>query len=499
VEDRFMRRIDMDVQQIKEIGPQLERFLREFDDCFGRSEPREHLRTYVQGQLSNLPRKSVEPMALSAGVAPRTLQGFLSYLSWDEPHLRDRQQWIVARDHSHPKAIGVIDESGNSKKGGHTACVQRQWCGNTGKTDNCVVAVHLSYVAGDFQCLLDSDLFVPESWANDPVRRQEVGIPEEVVFRTKPQIALAQIARCLANGIRVHAWTFDELYGRGREFLDGFSALGQNFVGEIPSDFTGWLQAPRVLRHPSPQERHKRGRKRRYPRLSRKALPACEVRNLATYSPVFRKQKWQRFRIKDGEKGPVVWEVKHAPFYRKQGPHGLPGPAQTLIVARNVLVPGEIKYFLSNLRIDGWSITLEWLLWVAFSRWPIERCFEIAKRELGMDHFEMRSWRGIHRHLYLTQVSQLFCARVHQQLREKKRSPESVPDRRTGSPGGLCLGAGPSVSAVRPDRRVRTGGRVYPVLSAEKSTGTSIPLEDNPAKTQNAGDRCSQTEVLYTR
>ncbi len=141
----------MDVQQIKGMGRQLKRFLNEFADCFGRSEPREHLRTYVQGQLSNLPRKSIEPMALSAGLAPRTLQGFFSYLSWDEPHMRDRLQWIVARDHADPNAVGVIDESGNPKKGRHTACVQRQWCGNTGKTDNCVVGVHLGYVAGDFQ------------------------------------------------------------------------------------------------------------------------------------------------------------------------------------------------------------------------------------------------------------------------------------------------------------------------------------------------------------
>jgi len=488
----------MDVQEIKGMGRQLRRFLGEFDDCFGRSEPRGHLRTYVQGQLSNLPRKSIEPIALSAQVAPRTLQGFFSYLSWDEPHLRDRVQWIVARDHADPQALGVIDESGNPKKGRHTAGVQRQWCGNTGKTDNCVVAVHLGYVAGDFQCLLDSDLFLPQAWAEDPVRRQEVGIPEDVVFRTKPEIALAQIARAIGHGIRVRAWTFDELYGRGREFLDAVSQLGQNFVGEIPCDFTGWLQEPRVLRHPSPQETHKGGRKRRYPRLLQKALPACEVQNLVTYSPVFRRQKWQRFRIKDGEKGPIVWEIKHATFYRKQGPHGLPGPAHTLIVARNVLDPKEIKYFLSDLVVDGQTVTLEGLLWVAFSRWPIERCFEIAKSELGMDHFEMRHWRGIHRHLYLTQVSQLFCARVHQDLREKKRAPEPVPDGRTGSLGGVCLGASASVSALCTEHRVRAGGRTDPVSSAEKPTGASLSLENHSAKTQNAEDRYSQTEVMYT-
>jgi len=114
----------MDVKQIKNMGKELKGFLHEFDDCFGRSEPREHLRRYVGGQLSDLPRKSIEPIALAAGVPPRTLQFFLSSVQWDENRLRDRIQWIVARDHSHRQAIGIIDETGNPKKGHHTAAVQ---------------------------------------------------------------------------------------------------------------------------------------------------------------------------------------------------------------------------------------------------------------------------------------------------------------------------------------------------------------------------------------
>jgi len=488
----------MEVQQIKGLGRELQKFLDEFADCFARSEPREHLRTYVQGQLSDLPRKSIEPMALAAGVTPRTLQNFVAHLLWDGPRLRDRVQWIVARDHAHPRAIGIVDESGNPKKGQHTAGVQRQWCGNTGKRDNCVVGVHLGYVAGDFHCLLDSDLYLPQGWAEDPVRRREVGIPDEVVFRTKPAIALAQIRRAMGNGIRVAAWTFDEFYGRGQEFLDGLRELGQNFVGEIPCDATGWLREPQVLQSPGPRHRPQGGPARRYPRLARKNLPASEVRHLAVYSPLFRRQKWQKFRIKDGEKGPVVWEVKHASFYRKQGRAGLPGPADTLLVARNVLDPKEIKYFLSNLVIDGQTVTLEWLLWVGFCRSPIERCFEIAKSELGMDHFEMRSWRGIHRHWYLTQVSQLFCARIRQQPREKKRSPEPRPDGRTSPPGGLCVGASAGVSAVRSNRRVRTGGRADPVLPAEKPPSPYFALEKDHRKAQSSWDQYPQTEVLYT-
>ncbi len=488
----------MDVQQIKGLGRELKKFLDEFGDCFARSEPREHLCTYVQGQLSDLPRKSIEPMALAAGVTPRTLQNFVAQLLWDGPRLRDRLQWIVAREHAHPQAIGIVDESGNPKKGRHTAGVQRQWCGNTGKRDNCVVGVHLGYVAGDFHCLLDSDLYLPQVWVEDPVRRREVGIPEEVVFRTKPEIALEQIRRALGNGIRVAAWTFDEFYGRGQEFLDGLRQLGQNFVGEVPCDATGWLRLPQVLQHPGPRRRPQGGPARRYPRLARKNLPASEVRHLAVHSPVFRGQKWQKFRIKDGEKGPVVWEVKHASFYRKQGRAGLPGPADTLIVARNVLDPTEIKYFLSNRVVDGQTVTLEWLLWVGFCRSPVERCFEIAKSELGMDHFEMRSWRGIHRHWYLTQVSQLCCARVQQQHREKKHCREPLPDGRTSPLGGLCVGASPGLSAVRANRRVRTGGHADPVLPAEEPPSPSLALEKDPATTQSSRNQYPQTEVLYT-
>ena len=257
----------MDVKEIGNMGKELAEFLGEFDDCFGRSEPRRHLRTYVGGQLSNLPRKSIEPIALDTGVPPRTLQRFFASVQWDEQRMVDRTQWIVARDHPHRQAIGVVDETGNPKKGIHTACVQRQWCGNTGKIDNCVVSVHIAYAAGDFQCLLDSDLYLPQAWADDQGRREAAGIPADAVYRKKTAIALDQIGRALGNGIRVAAWTFDEWYGRDREFLDGLDALGQSYIGEVPSTFVGWSHQPQILLTPQPQEARKRGPKRRYPRL----------------------------------------------------------------------------------------------------------------------------------------------------------------------------------------------------------------------------------------
>ena len=487
----------MDVKQVKYIGRRLKPFLRKFDDCFTRVEPRADLFAYIKGQLSDLPRKSIEPIALAADIPPRTLQYFLSDVPWDHGRLRDRIQWQVATEHRHPRAIGVIDESGNPKKGKYTCGVKRQWCGNTGKIDNCVVGVHLGYVVDDFQCLLDSDLYLPQDWADDPVRRREAKIPEDIVYRKKTIIALEQVKRSLSNGIRFSALTYDELYGRDREFLDGLEALGQNYVGEIPSDFSGWTNPPNVLQKATPAELRKRGRRRRFPRVSRQTNHRCEVRNLAVHSPKFYKQKWRRFKIKDGEKGPVVWEVKTATFYRKQGQSGLPGRPHTLLVARNVLDTKEVKYFLSNMIVNGKDVTLEWLLWVAFSRWPIERCFEIGKRDLGMDHFEMRNWQGIHRHFYITQLSMLFCAKVHQDLREKN-SGGYVFDGRAGSPRHLCLDYGRISTTQDTTTLLPASLKKDRILSIPQSTGSQIPLEKDTRTPAKTGHKYQQTKELCT-
>jgi SRSO17 transposase len=491
------RTVGMNAKGIKNIGKKLGAFLNQFDDCFYRSQPREHLNSYVKGQVSSLERKSAEPMALLAKTPPRTLQRFLSYVHWDEQRLRDRIQWMVARDHCHPNAIGTVDDTGNPKKGSHTACVQRQWCGNTGKRDNCVVSVHIGYTVNDFQCLLDSDLYMPESWADDPERRKEAGIPEEVAYRKKTDIALDQIGHSLKNGIRVFAWTFDEWYGRDGSFLDGLQGLGQNYVAEVPANFTGWVKEPHILLNPRTEKRHKRGRRRHFPRLSAKALPPSEVANLLIYSRKFQKQKWKKFYIKEGEKGPVVWQVRWSKFYRKQGEDSLPGAAHCLIVARNVLNPDEIKYFVSNMLPGSNDITLEKLLRTAFSRWSIERCFELAKNEIGMDHFEIRSWRGIHRHLYISQLSQLFCARVHQELREKN-SGQFLPDSGAGSLRNVGVGVGSRFSYLDSETGLLSSGWDNPIPSATQPAGQGTSCPAKPRTAASDRNRSREITLLYS-
>ena len=149
----------MTLSQIAGLGKRLVLFLGLFADCFRRRESRMLAHVYIQGQLSDVHRKTLEGIALEFGIAPRTLQRFMETSKWDEEKLHDRSQQIIAKDHAHPEAIGIVDESGVTKSGDDTAGVGRQWNGNSGKVDNCVVGVHLCYATPDFECLLGSELY----------------------------------------------------------------------------------------------------------------------------------------------------------------------------------------------------------------------------------------------------------------------------------------------------------------------------------------------------
>jgi len=457
----------MDAKQIKQLKPMLNKYLRQFDDCFSRIEPIERLKAYVTGQLSDLQRKSIEPMADAAGLPPRNLQQFLSLHKWDELRMRDTLQRIVANEHTHPCSIGIFDETGHSKKGDKTPGVQRQWCGRSGKIDNCVVTVHLNYTAGDFHCLLDGELFVTEEWANDRERCRAAGIGDDMSYRPKWQIALELRSRAVANGVRFEWFGFDEGYGKIPEFLFALDDSGQRYVGEIPAIFTGWLVEPELLH----KEHHcqRRGRKRHFPRLKAKSPVAGSVRQLLLHSPILRKIKWEKFYIKDTSQGPLVWEAKAAKFYLKRD--GLPGRAHWLIVARNVENPEDVKYFLSN---ASEGTPLEVLLHVGFSRWHVERCFEDEKSELGLSHFEVRNYQSLLRHLIITAVSFLFLAKVHQVWRGEKSGTDGVPDSH---------------------RRLISGA----IVMADRSGAGTFSGTDRPNNYINAATYCAFSALPYTR
>jgi SRSO17 transposase len=410
----------MDVQQIRKLRPRLRHFLKLFDDCFPRKDTRAHLPVYVAGQLSDIPEKSVEPIALNAGVPVRTLQEFLSQHAWDHDKARDRLQHIVRDEHAGPHAIAIFDETSDVKKGDKTPGVQRQWCGAVGKTENCIVTVHLAYARDGFHCLLDGELFLPESWSDDRDRCREAGIPDDMVYRPKWKIALELYDRAKANGLHFDWATFDEGYGGKPEFLRELSARRQRYVGEVPRNFMGWVDPPRVVTRP--YHKNRRGRGRKVPRLAGGSRPARRVDAMLN-APRLRDQSWRRFRVKDGHKGPMIWEVKHVRF-SPVGEDGLPGEPLHLIVARDVLNPDELKFFLSNAP-EGTPV--QRMLLVAFSRWRVERCFEDQKSEIGLDQYEGRRYRGLKRHLILSCVSYLFLSRVRQEFGGEKPGADGVP------------------------------------------------------------------------
>ena len=339
-----------------------------------------------------------------------------------------------------------IDETSNHKQGKKTVGVKRQYCGATGRIDNCVVSVHLGYVSGDFHTLIASDLYLPEDWLADEDRRREAGIPDTVEFRTKPQIAVDLLRCALGNGLRFKYVPAGEEYGRSSQFRRDVAALGLIYVVEVPTTITGWLHCPPLMKQ----------RVRTVLAPGAPASRSVEEIGKSTGRPE------QAFHVKDTDKGPVVWRAKAVRFFPWE--EHLPGDEWWLIIARNAL-DNETKHFLSNAPKDT---PIEALLHVAFSRPAIEKLFEESKGEVGMDHFEVRRYIAVKRHLILSMVSMLFLAEQTQRLREKKSGLDDLP------------GAGGRRGATRTrDQK----GRATP--SAQKGARQN-PVQ---AEEQQAGDR----------
>lgn len=452
----------MDVHEMLKLGDELKAYLEEFHDCFSRCDTRRHLTTYVHGQLSPLDAKSVEPIALHAGVPVRTLQEFLSQHRWNEEAVRTRMREIVIREHSGPHSMAIFDETSDLKKGEKTPGVQRQWCGKVGKTENCMVTVHLAYARDDFHCLLDGELFLPESWSNDRARCREAGIPQDMVYRPKWRIALELYDRAVAGGVQFEWATADEGYGGKPGFLERLHQRGQRYIVEVPRTARVFPRAPRVT-----HRARGNGRPRKTPRIVAGELPSRSVERYFWFDEASKATPWRRFHIKDSHKGPVVWEAKRMRVVL-QREDGLPGAEVWLVVARNLQDPSEIKYFVSNAPLDE---RLETMLRAAFSRWRVERVFEDQKQEIGLDCWEGRRYVGLKRHLILSSVSYLFLAKSRERLREKKsgdhRPPTPPGDQRSG---GKLVGG-----EARPSHAAETMRKAARLLATPQPPGPRMP------------------------
>ena len=404
----------MTAEQIAGLAPALTAFVSSFQPCFARCDTFAHLDTYCRGLLSDLPRKSVEPMALAAGAAVRTLQEFLTHHAWDHDGMLTRiQRRIVERHLPAPGempadelgVIGLIDETSIVKKGDKTPGVQRQYCGASGKIDNCIVTVHLAVKHGRFVAMLDSDLFLPEeSWDMNRERCAAAKIPDFITYRSKWLIALEQIDRATQSGVRFDWLVFDEGYGAKPEFLFQLQDRGINYVCEVPKSFRCWPTPPKYQSTQGP-------------------FAAKRADNAAVWGKPFREQEWQTVRLSRQTLAPQEWKVKAAQVHLQLD--GKPTDrTYWLIVARNPDT-GEIKYFVSNAPPKTKLLTL---LKVAFSRWNVEHTFRLAKTEIGFGHFEGRSWKGLLRHMILCQAVLLFVAEQTDQLRGEKSGADDGTD-----------------------------------------------------------------------
>ena len=353
----------MTEEQVRAVGPAFARYLSGFESCF---DPRsvDHLRAYCRGLLTDLPRKSVEPIALAAGTAVRTLRESLKDYVWDRDRVRDELHRRVAAHLatiSDPLGtVGIADETSQAKKGTKTPGIQRQYLGSAGKVENGVVTVHIGVARGKYEALLDADLFLPQSWDADRDRCRAADIPDDVVYRPKWQIALDQARRAAANGVRFDWSTFDEGYGDKPGFLAGLEADGVAYVGEVPRH---------VPTTDGPAE----------------AVVATDRR--------FADQPWRVVRVPHQTEADAGWEVRAARVRLRRD--GRPTAGEFWLIVARSRSTGGVKYFASD---AGADVPVARLTRVAFTRWNVEHAFRLAKTEAGLTHYEGRSYVGLMRH-----------------------------------------------------------------------------------------------------
>jgi SRSO17 transposase len=440
-----------------------------FHDLFQRREQREWSAFYLRGQLADIERKTVEPMVLALRgpdlAAVRAGQQFLGEGAWEDAPILARHQHLVAQELGEPDGSVIFDGSGFPKQGTHSVGVARQYCGAVGKIANCQQGVFAAYVSRKGYTFLDCRLYLPEDWfdaAHAPLR-QRYGVPATLGFQTEPQLALEMLHGLVEGGGLPFQWvTADEHYGMIPAFLDGVAATGKWYFAEVPASTRVWEGEPPI----APAGRGPMGRPRKYGRVAAGVPQAQEVRQIAAQLST---RAWRRATIKEGSKGPIEADFAFVRVTRAR--RGRPGLTGWLILRRSLDGPPEVKYFLSNAPASCPSATL---IRVSGLRWPVETALEEAKGELGMDHYETRTWRGWHHHMTQTFLAHHFLVRLRLQL---KKSPGLDPGPSLGAVGGRA----PASAAQRPP-----GSRPRTLLSSAQLRRLSLAPPADLATTSPA-------------
>ncbi len=392
----------MKPREIEQFRSKLEAFLADVVLSLGRIERRQHAEEYIRGLLMDGERKSIEPMAsrLPDGDV-QALQQFVNQSPWSYGEVRASLARKVEQEFV-PEAYWLIDEVSFPKQGQHSVGVARQYCGTLGKKANCQVAVTLDLGTEESSTPLDWALYLPEKWANDPVRRKEAGVPEEITFKTKPELALDLIDEVKDWGLQGRVVLADSAYGDGFEFRQGLRDRRLDYVVQVSGDLTGWTEDPHPAKPPM-----KAGGK--IPRKRFYANDFPPVRTLLQIAKDLPSRSWKTVTWREGTKGPLSSRF-----------------ARVVVWMANGLVQGKTKEVMSEELLIEWpeGDKEPWKYWLsslppqrtsfrglvrkAKGRYRVEQDYEEMKGEVGLDHFEGRSWQGWHHHVTLVTLAYAF-------------------------------------------------------------------------------------------
>ena len=398
----------------------LEDYAAGFRDAFGFERPARWCPVYLAGLIQEGERKSIEPLSRRVALPPelqvkdpeQALQQFVNQSPWDEQQVLKRSRAVMAETFADPRGIFVIDDTSFPKQGKHSVGVQRQYCGALGKKANCQGAVSLHYVAPQGPYPLAMRLSLPESWLGTPERLDKAGVPVEARRPlSKPQIALELLDQVRAEGLPGGLVIADSGYGVSGPFRDGLAARGLHYIVGVTDEMVVFTEEPRWVAPTAatggrPQKRH---------RLAEDSPQPVSLKELAARTPR-RKVTWR-----EGTKGKMAGRFAWLRVWPGQGwATGQCAWAEPIWLLIEEQADGKLKYAFSNLPANTSRVRAV-RLWR--SRWPVEQGYQQMKEELGLDHFEGRSWRGFHHHVSLVMLAYGFLALEQQRAKRHATRP----------------------------------------------------------------------------
>jgi SRSO17 transposase len=438
--------INLAPRDVEALAEELVAYHAEFAPLFRRAEQRTWALAYLQGQLLELERKSIEPMALALEQGDgQAMQQFISQGAWDDAVILAHHQQVVAETLGDPATgVLILDGCDFPKQGTHSVGVARQWCGALGKVANCQASVVACYASARGYTVVDRRLFLPEAWFTADYRQQraECGVPGNLTVQTHTALAWDIVQTVQARQVLPFEWVLcDEAVGNDPTFLDRLAAAELLYLAEVPHTTRVWLTRPSAA---VPPATGKKGRPPSNERLAPDAPPPVRVDALAAQGPP---AQWRRYQIKEGAKGPMVAEFAFLRVVVVR--EGLPGPASWLVLRRSLDATPELKTYVSNAPT---STSRSTLVVKSGMRWPVESAIEESKGECGMDHYEVRGWVGWHHHMTMTLLAHHFLVRQRCRLGEKSGGV-------TGAANTDAVTGG--TAQARP--RCRDGHRPHPV------------------------------------